>query len=614
MAAAAPLPQPLTAPESFLARAIANDHARIATVGNKRRITYMAAQRTEAYDDPEELVRAEYWAELIYRYGYDADCIGVEVIVPDRTPHDAADIVVFTDKERKTPFAVIECKRDGISDPEFEQAVEQVVGNGTWGKLRASYVGVVAGMTRRFLDVTGTWGILEREKNIIADLPAQYGKPQEWKYRKDGTLDIKPVSREALIQAIRKSHQTLWAGGKLAPPTAFGELCKLIFVKISDEQRPRKTGEPYDFQIKTHEPAQKLSERVRLLYKKEQERDPEVFTDTIKIGDSEIRQIVSHLEGINLTATDLDVKGVAFEQFMDGFFKGDFGQYFTPRPLIEFAVKMIEPKNDDLVLDPACGSGGFLLYAMNAIRQEATEYYKPSTPEHFKHWHDFAQRRIFGIEINDEICRVAKMNMIIHDDGHSNVVGADALRHITDLTRLNPQLKKGAFHLVLTNPPFGATVDSASHRYVGTYELGQTKPTRAGKRGVRKTQKSEVLFIERVWDFLAENGRAAIILPDGILANDQTAYIREFILERFEVLAVVSLPALAFSHYGAGVKASLVFLRKRAAEEHPDDDEVTFMAAPDKIGYDATGRETVSELDDIVAEYRAFRKQPSAYL
>jgi type I restriction enzyme M protein len=141
--------------------------------------------------------------------------------VPDRSPSDYADIVVFKDDERKRPFAVIECKREGISDAEFNQAVEQAWGNGNAHKFRAAYVGVVAGATRRFLDCAEKFGALERDKNQVADLPANYGKPPEYKYRKGVSrewLDIKPVSKGELIAAIKKCHQTLWGGGRLSPP------------------------------------------------------------------------------------------------------------------------------------------------------------------------------------------------------------------------------------------------------------------------------------------------------------------------------------------------------------------------------------------------------------
>ncbi len=205
---------------NYLERAITDGHAKLTGEGKQQKILYVAINHTERCCDPEESVRAEFWAELIYRYGYEPARIGVEITVPDRTPSDRADLVVFRDDERKKPYAVIECKADGVTDAEFNQAVEQACGNGTWAKFRANYVGVVAGMTRRL------WFLreirrLEREANIIADLPRQYGKPEEYRfYKGDPNNDIQPVSKEALIAAIKKCHQTLWAGGKLSPPAA----------------------------------------------------------------------------------------------------------------------------------------------------------------------------------------------------------------------------------------------------------------------------------------------------------------------------------------------------------------------------------------------------------
>jgi len=598
----------------YLEKALKDGYIQLTGEGNQQKIVYLPMHHTERFSDPEEKVRAEFWAEMVYLYGYEPLRIGVEVRVPDRTPSDSADLVIFQDNERKRPFAVIECKRDDISDAEFNQAVEQACGNGTWAKLRANYVGVVAGTTRRFLDFSSRYAILEREANIIADLPKQYGKPEEYKYRKGGTLDIHPVSREVLISTILKCHQTLWGGGRLSPPAAFGELCKVIFVKISDEQAPRRIGEPYEFQIKTYESSRRLAERIRTLYERQKTKDPEVFTDTIKVDDLMLRTLVSHLESINLSATDFDIKGVAFEKFMDGFFKGDFGQYFTPRKIIEFVVKMLPPQVDDLVLDPACGSGGFLLYALDAIRTEAREYYSEGTSRYDRYWHDFAREHLFGIEINDEITRVAKMNMILHDDGHSNVIGADALDRSGRLYEKNRGFQPNRFDLVLTNPPFGAQVALDERPYLTDYELGNQINAK-GKKIPRKNQETEILFLERIWQFLKPmTGHAAIVLPDSVLTTAKSQYVRDWVLEHFQLLAVVSLPQFAFAHYGAGVKASIVFLRKRAEGEIPNDKEAIFMAVAETIGYDTTGRELDdNQLPGIVEQYRKFQKEPDSF-
>lgn len=193
----------------LIQRAFADGHLQLITSGKTEKIRYVAVNVAEKWSDPEEKVRAAYYVELIYRYGYKPECIGVEVTVPDRTPVDRADLVVFRDKEQTKPFGVIECKRDAVSDTEFKQAVEQAFGNGHAHKFRAEYIGVIAGQTRAFYDCSDKFGALEREANIVADLPIQYGKPEEFKYYKNAfpKPDIGAVSRDDLIKTIRKCHQ-----------------------------------------------------------------------------------------------------------------------------------------------------------------------------------------------------------------------------------------------------------------------------------------------------------------------------------------------------------------------------------------------------------------------
>lgn len=598
---------------TFLDKAIKDGFAYITGEDTKRKITYVTSDNhTENYNDPEEQVRAEFWSELIYKYEYPANRIKIEVVIPDRLPTDRADIVIFSDDECKRPYAVVECKKDGVTDAEFNQAIEQGVGNATWIKLRAEYVVIVAGGTRRVLDVSDQYGAFEREQNIMADLPKVYGKPQEFRFYKGTENDIKAVENGDLIVAIKKCHQTLWGGGRLSPPTAFGELCKIIFVKICDEKNTLKNN-PYQFQIKTHEASSKLAERINALYDEQKVKDPEVFTESIKVDDRVLRTVVSHLEAINLNKTNLDVKGVAFEQFMDGFFKGDFGQYFTPREIIDFCVKMMKPQHDWDILDPSCGSGGFLLHTLDYVRKHSNDY-SDNENEQYRIWHDFAAKHLYGIEINDEIARVAKMNMIVHDDGHTNVISHDALESIDKMYAHNRGFAKDKFDLILTNPPFGSTINKTQKPYLESFELGNTVDKK-GKKTPRKNQSSEVLFIERIWQFLKpKTGKAAIILPDGILTNSSMQYVRDFILDRFQLLAVVSLPQCAFAHFGAGVKASIIFVRKRGKDEVPDDSEAIFMASPEFIGYDATGRKIKeNQFDEIVVKYEEFCKDATPF-
>ena len=286
---------------------------------------------------------------------------------------------------------------------------------------------------------------------------------------------------------------------------------------------------------------------------------------------------------------------------MEDFFKGKQGQFFTPREIVRFIIDMCDVNEKSLVLDPACGSGGFLLYAMDHVRVRASEYFESDSVDHYKHWHDFASNRLYGIEVNDRISRVAKMNMVLHDDGHTNVVCHDALDEMSELTRLNTGLKANRFDVILTNPPFGATVKFDEKPYTNDYELGRT--SRGDKR---KEQQSEILFIERCWKFLkAGTGHLAIVLPDGILTNHGQKYVREFLLRNFEIKAIVSLPQVTFMHYGAGAKSSVLVMRKRKHGERASDYKV-FSAISEAVGYDATGRASSSDLPTIGKEFRAF--------
>ena len=581
------MPEP--AAPAYLDLAFADGLAERSGDGRNERIRYIAAGHSERWAGPEEKVRAELWAELVYNYGYAPERIRFEVPVPSRTPSPRADLVLYEDDDLKSPWFVFECKKAEISDEEFRQAVEQACGNR--GGLSAPYCGAVAGLTRRFLRFDA-FPAGERDANHITDVPKGYGRPSEWRFYKNKPgADLAAVSREALRAAIRKCHQTLWEGGKRNELTAFGEFSKLVFIKHRDEKDlDRKDGAPYEFQRKDGESPAQLHARVAALYRKEKEREPDVFTEDINVDAPILAQCVEHLEGISLDRTELDTKGVAFEEFMDRFFKGRFGQYFTPRELIAFAVEGLQPQRTDLVLDPACGSGGFLLYALDHVRREADRRYEPYSVDHFRYWHEFAQNNLFGVEINDEITRVAKMNMIIHDDGHTNIVGHDAIDFVYKMSEQNAGLARGKFDLILTNPPFGAYIKRAekSEGYFEQFSIREHI-----SKGTPKSVESVLFFIERIHEFLKpRSGRAAVVLPDGILSNSSMQGVRDWLLSRFQLLAVVSVPQYAFTPYGANVKASIVFLRRLAKDEKMPDDAPVFMALADNIGYDATGRKT----------------------
>ncbi|MBR3724193.1 MAG: N-6 DNA methylase [Bacteroidales bacterium] len=267
---------------------------------------------------------------------------------------------------------------------------------------------------------------------------------------------------------------------------------------------------------------------------------------------------------------------------MGEFFRGDFGQYFTPKQIVEFIVKAIGVKKDWKVLDTSCGSGGFLLHALKTIRDEADAIYGEDnigSAAWKSYWHEFAEKNLYGIEINEQISRVAKMNMIIHDDGHTNIITNDGLKNNTtiEIENRNLHFQDGTFDLIMTNPPFGSTVKADEVGYYKEYELfeknlGITETKERivddnNKKKWRTSQSTEVLFLERCYKYLnEENGYLAIVIPDGVLTNSSTQYVRDWLIEHFRILAVVSLPQHTFSHVRAGVKSSVLFLKKHPKE------------------------------------------------
>jgi len=221
----------------------------ISLTEDRNKITYHCSRNyTTSFKNPEEKIRASYFAELVLDYQYPKKRIDFEVPVPRRTPEDRADIVIYEDGELKKPYLVVECKKDEITDAEFRQAIEQAFGNAN--SLRSKFASVIAGTTRTVFNIAD-FKPIEREKNVIADIPKKYGKAPKYRFVKNDSInDIKTISKGELIKVLEKSHDTVWQGGKLAPTTAFDEVSKLLFCKLKDE-KDTINGESYKFQIGT---------------------------------------------------------------------------------------------------------------------------------------------------------------------------------------------------------------------------------------------------------------------------------------------------------------------------------------------------------------------------
>lgn len=570
-------------------------------------------QTKRRLQNPDEFVQAETYLKLIYEYNYPATNISVNESVQIGSETREADILVYNDSHNKI-LIVVECKEENINERQFQVAVDQAYSYAHASAAR--YVWVTSGIKDEYFEITN---ISPVSRISISDIPKRDGEVKRFKYIK-GVNEPSKGTQGELIQKFKSAHDALWGGGALAPTTAFDELDKLIFCKIWDERwrdnDPKSKGQPFNFQI-IHYPEDQqnnkakveLEKRIRDLYEHGRKKDPEVFKDDIKLDKHKIYTVVQYLQDINLSKTDLDAKGLAFQSFMGEFFRGDFGQFFTPKPIVEFIVTAIGVNKDWKILDTSCGSGGFLLHALKAVRDDANEIFSDEigSASWRDYWHVFAEKHLFGIEINEQISRVAKMNMIIHDDGHTNIITNDGLKNnrTLEIENRNLNFQDGTFDLIMTNPPFGSTIKADEVGYYKEYELfeknlgfTEIKDRIAddnNKNKWRASQSTEVLFLERCYKYLnEENGYLAIVVPDGILTNSSSQYVRDWLIEKFRILAVVSLPQHTFAHVKAGVKSSILFLKK-----HP-------KALTQKF------EQTLTDIKTIVREEKGLDKEQRA--
>lgn len=515
------------------------------------------------YTNPEEKVRAEVFARLIIEKEYPLSHIAIEVRVTrgSNKSNTRADIVVYKNAKHQKAFIAIELKKSSQKD--LREAKEQVLSYANF--LGVDYAQVTNGREKI------TLYIKENGNDLIDDIPPYGGNAPLWKYLRDSkNNNISKITTDELKALLQKIHNYLWNGGKRNPAEAFSEFSKIIFTKIMDEKiaeyDPDYKLENYEFQKNRDEDKFALEKRIKGLYQKYKEKDSNVFDNALILDADEIKFLVENLESISLSETDLDIKGKVFQKFFADFFKGTAGQYFTPLNIVRFMVECFDIRQDDLVLDPSCGSGGFLLQTLQYMQEKSKKLDGEYNQKRF--WHSFAEKNLYGIEISGGISQTAKMNMIIHDDGHTNVITADGLDSFENFIKKNNKFQKNTFNFIFTNPPFGSSIP-ASKPYFEDFSFAKSEVHFIDKIIDKKSpkdlsaQKSEILFLERYFEFLKEGGIVACVLPDGILTNSSLQNVRDYLLERFYLLASFSLPQHTFSNYGAGVKSSILVLKKK---------------------------------------------------
>lgn len=581
---------------------------------------------------PEERVRQEYLLILLNEYGYSLDQIAEEELVAGRGSANArADFLIWKTAQAKADqehaLIVVECKADNvtISLKDYQQ-----------GANYAQYEHAKFFVTHNNSE-TKYWKVDASRRMPNYDEVANIPHADATDNQVEALLsELKTFKEDEFADLLHKCHNVIRNREKRDPVAAFDEIAKILFVKVDIERRLRRgksrknlfTAEFLDEQSELHnDPVNVLFRQTKEDYEDDRIFDPD---ETINLKFNTAREIVHLLERYNLSDTSEDIKGIAFERFLGKTFRGEIGQFFTPRPIVEFMVQMVNPQEGEVVCDPASGSGGFLIRFFEIVRQkiladadrEYQEYKaevegnkKLSAARHatmlrkkFEEIQDkldhekpgsrlwtLANRCIYGTDANDRMARTSKMNMIMHGDGHGGVHHHDGFLNVNGIFG-------GRFDIILTNPPFGANVEpsdkvleeqvtvprSVERQYVEAYgdeykkalarlraakgkqiaSLFQLPKVKGGKKlGKIKT---ELLFIERCLDLLKPGGRLGIVLPESVLNNPSLAHVREYCEGRAYLRAVVSLPPETFISSGASVKASLLFMQKFTDQQQTD--------------------------------------------
>jgi type I restriction enzyme M protein len=575
-------------------------------------------------ETPEERVRQEYLCVLVNEYGFSLDQMGEEVEVTGRgSGHARADFVIWRNaqdkSDQKNPLIIVECKSDNVTI----KAEDYGQGDNYARLTNARFFVTHNSRETRY------WRVIHDKmpKTIeeIENIPHAEASDKEI----DALLaKLKTFKEDEFADLLHQCHNVIRNREKLDPAAAFDEIAKILFVKVDIERRLREgrarrnlfTAEFLDEQKQYYaDPVDTLFKQTKDDYKEDKIFDP---NEKINLRFNTVREIVKLLERYNLSETSGDIKGIAFERFLGRTFRGEIGQFFTPRPIVEFMIHMLDPQEGEIICDPASGSGGFLIRFFEIVRQKILadadrEYQKfkkeienqnlsdEETAKRLREKYDeiqeslnqskrgsrlwrLANRCIYGTDANDRMARTSKMNMIMHGDGHGGVHHHDGFINVDGIF-------EGRFDIVLTNPPFGANVEPGDvvqeaeiqtseelrQRYIAeygaVYEVGQ-KIVEAAKgqpiaslfdlpKSKKSKIKTEILFIERCLDLLKPGGRMGIVLPEGVFNNPSLAYVREFVEDRAYLKAVVSLPQETFYSSGASVKASLLFLQKFTDEE-----------------------------------------------
>ncbi|MDP3244775.1 MAG: N-6 DNA methylase [bacterium] len=535
---------------------------------------------------PEEVVRQLWLVKLTKYYNFPLDRIDLEKDV--RFGHEihakAADIVVYRE-DKETPLVIIETK-----NPTVEKGLDQL-------KTYINSEGAPIGVWSNGIEKIVLYRPYPREFQTLRDLPRADQTIEDVLEEK---LTLDDLQKDYDLVKILKILEELVLAG--AGVDSFNEIFKLIYAKLFDEKeaRKRKDNEVYFRQSKdpkiTYDVVSKLFQGACAEW-------PGIFSsyEKIELTPGHLSVCVDEFSKIRLLDSNLEVIDSAFEYLLPDVAKGNRGQYFTPRHVIDMAVKMLNPKDSEYIIDPACGSGGFLIHAMQYVWSNGLKHADKSARS------DYASRYVYGIDFDDKPVKIARAMMLIAGDGKSHILKLNSLNtkewqgDESEKERARAELRERlrkfedydkdknnkdnfkyfGFDILLSNPPFAGEIHETP--LLKEYELAKND-----KGKLRNKMERHILFIERSLDLVRPGGRLAIVLPQSVFNTSSAEYVRNYLLDNARVLAIVGLHGNTFKPH-TGTKTSVIFLQKWLEKEIKTKDYPIFMAVSKKGGKDNSG-------------------------
>ena len=549
---------------------------------------------------PEEVEAVQVFARrLVEDYEYDKSQIqthpqfGVRARPSDERREYPIDIAVFKSsrKVESELFLIVECKQ-----PNKQRGIRQLK---IYLDLSPAILGVWFNgrdhaYIRKVQKINGRIDYIE-----IPNIPKKAQRLEDIGLFK--RKDLKPTQNlKALFKDIR-NHLSQQAVGITRDEVLAQQVMNILFCKIYDEIN---TGpnEMVTFRSGINENSRDVATRIKDLFAQVRQEYSDIFDrmDSVILDHESINYVVGELQNYSITEAERDIIGDAFEIFIGPALKGAQGQFFTPRNVVKMAIEILDPHPGELIIDPACGSGGFLIIGLehvwNKIKEEAKK--RDFSNQWIKdRQKDIADRTIRGIDKDNFLAKVTKAYMAIIGDGRGGIFCENSLEVPERWDRkTREKIMLNYFDVLLTNPPFGSKIPVREREILENFDLAcKWKKKEYGKRwekteNLHDKKPPQILFIERCLELLKPGGRIAIVLPDGVLGGSKVGYIAYYIRKKARIIALVDCPRETFQPF-VPTKTHVVFLQKKSDEEISNEDAYEiFMAVAEKVGHDSKGK------------------------